>query len=121
MGMRADGAAQFSDADTSKRLSEAFLGATKFIEHEGELQPESDWLGVNAMAPADHRRHFVTPRLVSRDAPQFADTVQQDLAARHELHRQCRVGNIRRRQTLMYPAGGGADRRRHIFKEGDDV
>ena len=105
----------------SECLREPFFGAAEFVEHERELQPESDRLGVDAVAPANHRRHFVTPRLVGHDAPQFADVFQQDLACRDELHRQRRVENIRRRQTLMDPPRGRADRRRHIFKEGDDV
>ena len=84
--MRANGPAQFANADTSECLQETFFGSGEFVEHERELQSESDRLGVNAMAPADHRRHFVTPRLVGHNAPQFADVLEQDLACLDELH-----------------------------------
>jgi hypothetical protein len=87
MCMGADGAAQFADSDTPECLREALFGPAEFVEHKRELQPESDRLGVNAMAPANHRRHFVTPGLVGHNAPQFADVFQQDLACRNELHR----------------------------------
>ena len=61
--MRADGAAQLADATRSERLRETLFRAAEFVVHQRQLQPESDRLRVNAMAAADHRRHFVTPRL----------------------------------------------------------
>ena len=111
MRVCADGAAQFADADALQCLRQPFLGPAEFVEHERELQPESDRLRVNAVAPANHRRHLVTPGLVADDAAQFADVFQQNPPRRGELHRQRRVENIRRRQALVDPARGRADGR----------
>ena len=63
MRVGADGAAQFPDADPLGGLREPLGGAAEFVVHQRELQPERDRLRVNAVAAADHRRHFVTPRL----------------------------------------------------------
>ena len=66
--MRADRAAQFANANPLRGLRETFFRPAEFVEHQRELQPERDRLRVNAMAPADHRRHLESPRLVGDDA-----------------------------------------------------
>src|SRR5450432_757126 len=76
MRMGPDGAAQFPDAHALPCLHQPLFGAAEFVEHEGELQPEGDRLGVNAVAAPNHRRHLVTPRLVANRAPQFADVIE---------------------------------------------
>ena len=82
--------------DSLRGLREPFFGAAEFVEHQRELQPESDRLRVNAVAPADHRRHFETPRLVRDDLAQLLQVLREKiLPAAVDLHRQCRVENIR--------------------------
>ena len=63
MCMCADCAAKFADANALERLHQPLLGATEFIEHQREFQAKCDWLGMNAVAPSDHRRHLKSTRM----------------------------------------------------------
>ena len=109
MRMGADCAAELSDSNTFQHLRESLFRPAEFIEHERELQPEGDRLGVNAVAPADHRRHFVTAGLVADHAAQIADVFEQDLARFAKLDRERRVENVGGSKPLMNPARGRAD------------
>src|ERR1043166_2449863 len=46
MRVRADGPADFADANSLASLAETFFGAAELIEHEREFETESDRLGV---------------------------------------------------------------------------
>ena len=121
MRMGAHRAAQLADSHPFQRLRESLFRPAEFIEHERELQPEGDRLGVNAVTPPNHRRHLVTARLVADHAAQIADVVEQDFACLAQLNRKRGIENVGGSKPLMNPACGRANRRRHVFQKRDDI
>ena len=105
MRVRADRAAEFADADPLARLREPFFRAAEFVEHQRELQTEGDRLGVNAVAAADHRRHFEPPRLVCRSL--FAVTSDRPTESRPP-HSAARPASCRECRTTSAPGESSA-------------
>ena len=62
--MCADRAADLAHANALSRLDESLFSAAEFIEHQRQFEAKRDWFGVDAVAATDHRRHFVSPRLL---------------------------------------------------------
>ena len=79
MCMGADRAAEFAHANPFPGLRQSLLGPTKFVEHQGQLQPERDRLRVNAVAAANHRRHLESARLRSDCRSQFSQILGENL------------------------------------------
>src|SRR5437867_11873726 len=74
----ADCAADFADANPLAGLAEAFLGAPELVEHEREFQAKCDRLSVDAVAAADHRRHFVFAGLGGDDLAELLQIVAEN-------------------------------------------
>ena len=96
MRMRADRAAEFSDADPFLGLRQSFLRPPEFVEHQGELEPEGDRLRMNAVAAADHRRHLESARLRGDRGPQVGQILRREFAmppsiGRPAWYRECRM------------------------------
>src|SRR6266550_727183 len=66
----------------------------KLMEHQRQLQPEGDRLGVNAVAALDHWCLFVALRLFADCFSQYHKVVGQNLRRFGHLHRQRGVENI---------------------------
>ena len=94
MGMGADRAANFADADPFARLAKPFFGAPELVEHERELEAEGDRLGVNAVAATDHRRHFVFSRLRGDRFAQLLEIVGENLRRFVQLHGERGIENV---------------------------
>ncbi len=54
VGARADCAAQFSHGNPLAHFDQTLAHAAEFVIHEGQLEPESHWLGMDAMATSHH-------------------------------------------------------------------
>src|ERR1043166_5243396 len=63
MGMGPDRATQLPDSNAFRCLSETLFRATKFIEHQAELQSECDRLGMDPMTASNHRCRLELARL----------------------------------------------------------
>ena len=97
MRVRADRSAQFPDANSFRCLRQSFLRPPEFVEHERKLKPESDRLGVNAVAPANHWRHFESARLRGNRGSQVGQILCENPGRLGQLDCQRCVENIGRR------------------------
>ena len=121
MGPRPDRTAQFPHRDPLTHFDEALADTAKFIIHESQLEPEGDRFGMDAMAASHHGGQFVSAGLLGGRSADLIDAPDQKVDGRGHLHGERGVEDIRGSQSLVHPAGGGADRVRHILKEGDDI
>src|SRR5215469_9960021 len=92
--VRAHCATDLADANALSGLRQPFYSTTEFVIHERQLQAERDRLSVHAVTAADHRRHFVAPRLVCDCATERFQIFEKDLAGLIQLYRKRRVQNI---------------------------
>ena len=121
VGARPDCAAQFPHRNPLAHFDQTLPHAAEFIIHESQLEPESDWLGMDAMAASHHGGQFVGAGLLGGGGADFIDALDQKIDCRGHLHSERGVEDIRGGQPLVHPACSGADRVRHILEEGDDV
>ena len=76
--MRANGSANLANAHAFAHLGETLGRPRKLIEHQRQLQSESDRLSVNAVAAADHRGKLMLDGASCDDVTQVIQIVEQD-------------------------------------------
>ena len=121
VGVGADGAADFADADTLAHFAEALERAGEFVIHQRHLQAETDRLRVDAVAAADHRGEFVLLRADGHRLAQGEEIGFEQIAGLEHLDGDGRVEQVGRGETLVNPARGGADILGDILEERDDI
>src|SRR5256714_15532848 len=94
VGMRADGSAQFTHSNSPFRLPEPLFSPAEFVIHQRQLEPEWDRLRVNALAPADDRRHLAASRRRRYSCPERRQIFRQNTACSEQLNSQRRIENI---------------------------
>ena len=119
--VRADGPAQFAHADARLHFLEARQGATEFVIHERQLEPECHRLCVDAVTAADHRRRLEFPRPPGDDRAQFPQVREQQVGGFGHLHGQRGIEHVARSHALVHPPAGRPDVARHIFQKRDHV
>src|SRR6201986_1019953 len=90
MSMGPNGSAQFSHGNRLSSLTQSHLGTVEFVIHQGHLQPKSDRLGMDPVAPPNHGRILVFQRLPRSGLPQRFDVREQNITRFYELNRQDR-------------------------------
>src|ERR1700741_1152929 len=80
MSMGPNGSAQFSHGNSLSSLTQSHLGTVEFVIHQGHLQPKSDRLGVDPMAPPNHGCILVFQRLTCSGLPHRFDVSEQNIA-----------------------------------------
>ena len=86
-----------------------------------ELHAERRWLGMDAVRPADRRRHLVFHRALLQRRQHPVHILDQDIARPLQLHREAGVQHVRRRHAEMEETRFVADMLRHRRQERDDV
>ena len=96
-------------------------GAGKFRIGVGELQPERDGLGMDAVGAADGRRHLVLEGALLQRRQHLVDVGDQQVRGAGQLHVEAGVEHVGRGHALVHEARLGADDFGQMGQEGDDV
>ena len=121
VGEGADGAGQRAGRHLFAGGDEPLLGPLELGMGVGELQPEGDRLGVDAVAAADGRRHLVLERAPLEGAQQRVDVGDEEIGGARELHVEARVEHVGGGHALVHEARLGTDDLGEVREEGDDV
>ena len=104
VGEGADRAGDRAGGDVLARGGEAVAVAAELGIGLGELEPEGDRLGVDAVAAADGRRQLVLEGAALEHVEQRVDVGEQDVGGLLELHRQRGVEHVGAGHALVQPA-----------------
>ena len=121
MSEGADGAGKRGGRHFLARRMEATAGAGKLGEEGCELEAEGGRLGVDAVAPPDHRRVLVLVGALLERGEQSIDVGGEEVGGVDQLKVEAGVENVGRRQALVDEARFRTDDLGKMGQEGDDV
>ena len=121
VGEDADGAGEFSDAHVFGGGAKAGDVALGFRVLVGEFESEGDGLGVDAVSAADLGRVFEFPGAAGEDCGEFLQVLFYDLGGLFDQEGLGGIDDVVGGESVVEPAGFGADEFGDGGGEGDDV
>ena len=121
LGEGADRAGDRAGRDLLARGDQPLAGAGELGIGIGELQPEGDRLGMDAVGAADGRRHLVLEGAPLQRRQHLVDVGEQQVGGAGQLHVEAGVEHVGRGHALVHEARLGTDDLGEMGQEGDDV
>ena len=114
MGVRSHGAGNLSQGNSASNRCQPLMRPAKLVVHQGHLQAEGGWFGVNAVAAPHHRRELEAQCLFSNDLPQFFQIFQKQIGRGRHLKGKGGVDHVAAGQAEVKPTTGG---RADVFRD----
>src|SRR5437588_2442352 len=107
MGAGADSTGEFADGSSFARGLETLESTAEFVIHQGHFQSKSSWLGMDAVAAANHRDELKLASLGGDSFAKRAHIFDEDVGGLNHLDGEGGVDDITAGESKVEPAAGG--------------